>query len=123
MSTVRAHLPDADSGAVVYKSRRRQGLIVAGIVGLVLLPWSQSQQPDYETHIKPTFSKYVWELAPFLLLTIVMAVRAFRVRLVTTPEGIHVYRVLAHSFIPWTEVAGVEVHPSPTGKLAEVKLR
>ena len=69
-----------EQDAVVYRSRRRQLLIVAGMVALFVLLWAQTQQPDYETHVKPQFSKYVWELAPFLLLTVVMAIRAFRVR-------------------------------------------
>src|SRR5436190_16516582 len=125
MSTVRTHtpLPDETAGAVVYRSRRRQWLIAAGMLGLFVLLWSQTQQPDYETHVKPAFSRYIWELAPFLLLTVVMAVRAFRVRVVTTDEGVHLYRVLAHRFVPWSEVVGVEVHPTPSGKLAAVKLR
>ena len=46
------------------------------MIALFVLLWSQTQQPDYETHVKPAFSRYVWELAPFLLLTVVMAVRA-----------------------------------------------
>src|SRR2546423_10113618 len=123
MATVRTHSPDATTGAVVYRSRRRQWLIAAGLFGLFLLLWSQTQQPDYETHVKPTFSRYIWELAPFLLLTVVMAVRAFRVRVVTTDEGVHLYRVLAHRYVPWSEVVGVEVHPTPSGRLAAVKLR
>jgi hypothetical protein len=123
MTTVRTPLPDTAPDAVVYRSRRRQILIAAGMLGLFVLLWSQTQQPDYETHVKPAFSRYVWELTPFLVLAIVMAIRAFRVRLVTTADGIHVYRVLSHRFLRWTEVTGIEVHPTPTGKLAAVKLR
>src|SRR5437588_12858664 len=92
-----------DEQPAVYRSRRRQWLIAAGMLGLFVLLWSQTQQPDYETHVKPAFSRYIWELAPFLLLTVVMAVRAFRVRVVTTDEGVHLYRVLTHRFFPWTE--------------------
>ena len=123
MTSVRTPLPDATAGAVVYRSRRRQWLIAAGMIGLFILLWSQTQQPDYETHVKPTFSKYVWELAPFLVLTIVMAVRAFRVRVVTTAEGVHLYRVLGHRFVPWWELVGIEIHPTPSGRLTTVKLR
>src|SRR3954453_12408626 len=111
MTSVRTPLPDATAGAVVYRSRRHQWLIAGGIFGLFVLLWSQTQQPDYETHIKPAFGNYVWELAPFLLLTLVMAARAFRVRTVTTASGVHLYRVVGHRFIPWDDVAGVEVHP------------
>src|SRR5437899_956761 len=123
MVTVRTHLPDDTAGAVVYRSRRRQWLIAAGMFGLFVLLWSQTQQPDYETHGKPAFARSGWELAPFLLLTVVMAVRAFRVRVATTDEGVHLYRVLAHRFVPWPEVVGVEVHPTPSRRLATVKLR
>src|SRR5437660_10305987 len=96
MATVRTHAPDDTAGAVVYRSRRRQWLIAAGMLGLFVLLWSQTQQPDYETHVKPNFSRYIWELAPFFLLTVVMAVRAFRVRVGSTGEGVHLYGVLAH---------------------------
>ena len=108
---------------MTYRSRKRQWLIAASILGLFVLLWSQTQQPDYETGIRPRFGNYVWELAPFLALTLIMAVRAFRVRTVTTDDGIHLYRVLAHEYHPWTEVTGIEIHPSTTGKLAAVKLR
>jgi hypothetical protein len=108
---------------VVYRSRRRQLLIMGGMVALFVLLWAQTQQPDYETHVKPAFGRYVWELAPFLGLTIVMAVRAFRVRIVTTALALHLYRVLGHERLPWSEVVGFEVHPSPSGKLLTVKAR
>src|SRR6059058_4425511 len=98
MVTVRTHLPDDTAGAVVYRSRRRQWLIAAGMFWLFVLLWSQTQQPDYETHVKPAFSRYVWELAPFLLLTVVMAARSFRVRTVTTVSGVHLFRVVGHRF-------------------------
>jgi hypothetical protein len=108
---------------LVYRSRKRQWLIAAGMLGLFVLLWSQTQQPDYETHVKPAFSRYIWELLPFLVLSIVMAIRAFRVRTVTTADGIHLYRVLAHEYYPWSAIAGVELHPSPSGKIATIKLR
>ena len=107
----------------MYRSRRRQVLIMAGMVGLFVLLWAQTQQPDYETHVKPAFSRYVWELAPFLGLTIVMAVRSFRVRTVTTASALHLYRVLGHERFAWSEVTGFEVHPSPSGRLLTVKAR
>jgi hypothetical protein len=120
---MRTKTPMPTERAVVYRSRRRQWLIAAGMVALFLLLWSQTQQPDYETHIRPAFSRYIWELAPFVLLTVVMAVRAFRVRTVTGDDGVHLARVLTNEFHPWSEITGIEVHPTPSGKLVAVKLR
>jgi len=108
---------------VVYRSRRRQVLIMSSMVALFVLLWAQTQQPDYETHVKPAFSNYIWELAPFLLVTVIMAVRAFRVRIVTTDRALHVYRVLSHERLAWGEITGFEVHPSPSGRILVVKAR
>lgn len=108
---------------VTYVSKRRQIQVCLAIVGLYVATFSAVLEPDYVTHVRPKPSAYLWQVVPFALLTMVMAVRAFRARIVTTPSALHVYRVTSHEELAWADVRGFEVHRSPSGHFASVVAR
>ena len=106
-----------------YRSRQRQLLIAASIVGLYIATFSVVLEPDPATGIKIPATTYVWQLVPFALLTAFFGWRAMRVRLVTAPGGIKVYRVASREFLPWSTIRGFEIHESDTGRIVAVVAR
>jgi hypothetical protein len=106
-----------------YRSRRRQALISASIVALYAATFSIIFEPDPVTHLKPLPGDYLWQVVPFGIFTAVLAIRAFQVRLVTTPIGLTAYRVVGHESMPWAVVEGFERHTSPTGRTVAVVMR
>ena len=106
-----------------YRSRQRQLLIAASILGLYIATFSVVLEPDPATGIKVPASTYIWQLIPFALLTVFFGWRALQVRLVTTPDGIKVYRVVSREFLPWSTIRGFEVHESPSGRVVSVVAR
>jgi hypothetical protein len=117
-------LPHAnDDGTTVYRSGRRRALVAGSVVVAFLALFSITQEADPTTHVRPRPSEYLWQIVPFALLTLALAARALRTRLVATDNGLHVYRVTSHEFVPWQSVRAFEVHPSPTGRLTRVVAR
>src|SRR2546423_1684953 len=107
----------------MYRSRPRQLLIAASILGLYIATFSIVLEPDPVTHTKVPAATYMWQVIPFALLTLVLGWRAFRVRLVSTPEGLGVQRVVSREFLPWSTIRDFEVHESPSGRIVTVVAR
>jgi hypothetical protein len=110
-------------GETTYASRRRQVLICVAVLASFFATFGMVFEPDPVTHTKALPSQYLWELVPFAVLTLVMAARCFRARLVTTPNGLHIYRVTSDEELPWSDIRGFEVHRSPSGRLSPVVAR
>ena len=108
---------------LTYASRRRQLQVCLAVIGLYLVTFSVVFEPDYLTHTRPKPSAYLWQVVPFAVLTMIMAARAFRARIVTTPAALHLYRVTSHEELAWADVRGFEVHRSPSGRFASVVAR
>ena len=107
----------------VYRSRQRQLLLAASIVALYIATFSVVLEPDPVSHTMIHFGTYVWQLVPFAILTAFFGWRAFKVRVVTTPDGLGIQRVASREFLPWSTVRGFEVHPTPSGRLVTVVVR
>jgi|GEM_PF-3660065 len=110
-------------GTTLYRSRGRRLLVAGSVVLAFLVTLGLTQEPDPVTHTRSHPSEYLWLVVPFALLTLVLAARALRTRMVTTDNGLQLYRVTSHDFVPWERVAGFEVHPTPTGRMAAVVAR
>jgi hypothetical protein len=106
-----------------YASRRRQLLICLAVLAFFFSTFGMVFEPDPVTHTLAKPSQYLWELVPFAVLTLVMAARCFRARLVTTAASLQVWRVTSHEILPWSDVRGFEVHRSPSGRLAPLVAR
>jgi hypothetical protein len=106
-----------------YRSRQRQLLIAASIVALYVATFSVILEPDPVTHTKVHAGTYIWQVVPFALLTAFFGWRAFKVRLVTAPGGIKVYRVASREYLPWSTIRGFEIHDSTSGRIVAVVAR
>jgi hypothetical protein len=106
-----------------YASRRRQWLIALSVIGSFIATFGMVFEPDPVTHTLAKPSQYLWELVPVAVLTIVMAARCFRARVVTTATSLEVFRVTSQDVLPWSDVRGFEVHRTPSGRLAPVVAR
>jgi len=107
----------------VYRSRQRQLLIAASILAAYLATFSVLLEPDPVSHTKVGAGKYLWQVIPFALLTVVLGWRALKVRLVSSRDGLAAHRVATREFLPWSTVSGFEIHESPTGRVASVVAR
>ena len=108
---------------ITYVSRRRQVETGLFIVGLYLATFSVVLEPDYVTHTRPSPSAYLWQVIPFAGLTVYMAIRALKSRIVTTPRALHLHRVTLHEELAWADVRGFEVHRSASRYFASVVAR
>ena len=107
----------------VYRSRKRQLLIAASILAAYVATFSVILEPDPVSHTKVGPGKYLWQLIPFAVLTVVLGWRALQVRLVSSRDGLAVHRVASREFLPWSTVSGFEIHESSTGRIASVVAR
>jgi hypothetical protein len=93
------------------------------VVGSFVATFGVVFEPDPVTHTLAKPSQYLWELVPVAVLTLVLALRCFKARIVTTAATVEVYRVTSHEILPWSDVRGFEVHRSPSGRLAPLVAR
>jgi hypothetical protein len=86
------------------------------LVGLVValgVSFQQITQPDYNTHRKAPPGEWLWVVIPGLGFAALLAWRMLRTRVETSEEGLRVVRVLGGDEVPWSEVQGFEVRPTP----------
>jgi hypothetical protein len=115
-------LPD-DGPTRVYANRRRQWLYVFGLVAVFLCTLSLVFEPDPDTGLKPMPGDYLWVVIPGTILVAVLVWRAMKARIETDDRGVTVVRTVGHEFIPWSDVRGFEVHPSPSRQGSAVLVR
>jgi hypothetical protein len=106
-------IPTAEGDRRVYVSPNRRWLLAGSLVALFVGGSSLIFEKDPSTGLKPGPDDYLWVVIPFAILTAVLAWRAFKVRVVTDPNGIDVVRVVGHERVPWKRLRRFEVHPTP----------
>ena len=109
--------------ANLYRNRRHQWLVAAALVGITLVSLGVILEPDPETGLRPLPSDYLWVVIPALAMIAYLIWRAFQTRIVTSPHGIEVVRTVGRDAVPWAQVRGFEVHPSPSRWGFEVAIR
>ncbi|HEX3541634.1 MAG TPA: hypothetical protein VHT75_14470 [Acidimicrobiales bacterium] len=107
----------------VYVNRRRQWLYVIGIVGVYLSTVGMVFEKDPSTGIKPLPGDYLWVVIPGTIMVAVLAWRALKARIETDNRGIRVVRTVGQEFIPWSDIRGFEVHPTPSRQGSAVLVR
>jgi hypothetical protein len=115
--------PVVDGHQRVYVSRRRQLLLSAGLLGIFLATLSLVLEPDPETGIKPLPGDYLWVVIPGTIVLLVLLWRAAKARIETDGGGIDLFRVAGHEYVPWSDIRGFEVHPTPSRQGAAVRIR
>lgn len=107
----------------VYRARSHQLLLATGLVGVYLATLSLVFEPDPSTGIKPLPGDYLWVVIPGTILLAWMVWRALKARVETDPGGVDLIRTVGHEFIPWSDVRGIEVLPTPSRQGASVRIR
>jgi hypothetical protein len=107
----------------VYATRRRQLLIVASLVGIYVATVSLVFEPDPSTGIKPLPGDYLWVVIPGTIVLAVLIWRAMKARIETSDTGVDLVRVAGHESIPWSDIRGFEVHPTPGRQGFAVRIR
>jgi hypothetical protein len=115
--------PTIDGQQRVYVSRRRQLLLAAGLLAVFLATLSLVLEPDPETGIKPLPGDYLWVVIPGTIVLLVLVWRAMKARIETDSGGVDLFRVAGHEFVPWADVRGFEVHPTPGRQGSAVRIR
>jgi hypothetical protein len=105
--------PIVDGDRRSYATRARQLLLAGSLVALYLVSLTVIFEPDPATGLRPVASDYVWVVVPAAVLIAVLAWRSLKVRVVTDPGGLDVIRVVGHETVPWPDLRGFEVHPTP----------
>jgi hypothetical protein len=107
----------------LYRNRRHQWLVASALIGITLVSLGVILEPDPETGVRPLPSDYLWVVVPALVVVGYLIWRAFQSRIVTTTDGIEVVRTVGREAIAWSDIRGVEVHPSPSRWGFEVSVR
>ncbi len=105
--------PIVDGDQRTYARRGRQLLLAGSLIALYLGSLTLLFEPDPDTGLKPIPSDYVWVVVPGAILIAVLAWRARRARVVTSPSGTDIVRVVGHETVPWRSIRRFEVHPTP----------
>jgi hypothetical protein len=105
--------PIIDGDRRSYATRSRQLLLAGSLVALYLVSSTIIFEPDPATGLRPVASDYVWVVVPAAILIAVLAWRSLHVRVVTDSAGLDIIRVVGHETVPWRELRGFEVHPTP----------
>lgn len=115
--------PTVDGHPRVFVSRRRQLLLAGGLLAVFLATVGLVLEPDPETGIKPMPGDYLWVVIPGVIVLLILLRRAMKARVVTDDGGIDVFRVAGHEYVPWSDVRGFEVHPTPGRQGSAVRIR
>jgi hypothetical protein len=107
----------------VYRIPRRQAFFAVGVVVAFVVSASIIFEPDPSTGVLSKPSDYLWVLIPSALLALYLTVRAHRTRVETNPAGITMFHVMNSEHVPWAEVVGFEVHPTPSRRGSTVLAR
>jgi hypothetical protein len=107
----------------VYRIRRRQTFFTVAVVVSFAICASIVFEPDPSTGVLSKPSDYLWVLIPSAFLAAYMAWRAWRTRVETSPDGLTMHHEMNRQFVPWTEIVGFEVHPTPSGRGSTVLAR
>ncbi|MDQ6615921.1 MAG: PH domain-containing protein [Actinomycetota bacterium] len=107
----------------VYARRPRQLLIAGSLLGIFLATLSMVLEPDPSTGIKPLPGDYLWVVIPGAIMLAVLVRRAFRARIQTDAGGVELVRVAGHERLPWSDIRGFEVHPTPSRQGFAVRAR
>jgi len=105
--------PVHDLRRQVYATRRRQLLLAASLVAVYVATVSLVFEPDPSTGIKPLPGDYLWVVIPGTIVLAVLVWRAMKTRIETSDAGIDLFRVAGHEALPWSDIRGFEVHPTP----------
>jgi hypothetical protein len=107
----------------VYRIPRRQAFFAVGVVVAFLVCASLIFEPDPSTGVLSKPSDYLWVLIPSALLAVYLTARARRTRVETSPAGITMFHVMNSEHVPWADVVGFEVHPTPSRRGSTVLAR
>lgn len=115
--------PVVDGDRRIYLNRRRQLLIGGSILGIYLATLSQIFEPDPTTGMKPLPGDYLWVVIPGTIALFVLLWRTMKSRVESDERGVTMIRAAGRERVPWTDVRGFEVHPSPSRAGFAVRLR
>jgi hypothetical protein len=107
----------------VYADRRHQLTMAGSLVAAYFISVSVVLERDPTTGLVPTPDDYLWVVIPGTLLVIAFVVRAWRVRMETTPSQLVVHRVAGREVVPWAELSRFEVVPTPSRRGYSVAAR
>lgn len=107
----------------VYRIARRQVFFAVGVVVTFCVCASIVFEPDPSTGVLAKPSDYLWVVIPSALLALYLMVRAYRTRVETSSAGVTMFHVMNREHVPWTDIVGFEVHPTPSGRGSSVLVR
>ena len=107
----------------VYRLPRRQLFFAVAVVVSFCVCASIVFEPDPSTGVLTKPSDYLWVLIPSAFLALYMTWRAYHTRAETNPEGITMFHEMNREHVPWSEIVGFEVHPTPSGRGSTVYIR
>jgi hypothetical protein len=105
--------PVVDGERRSYATRARRLLLAGSLVAIYLVSLSVILEPDPDTGLTPVPSDYIWVVVPAAVLIAALVWRALKIRVTTDPGGLDVIRVVGHEAVPWRDLRGFEVHPTP----------
>lgn len=107
----------------VYRIHRRQLFFAIAVVVSFCVCASIVFEPDPSTGVLTKPSDYLWVLIPSAFFALYMTLRAYRTRAETSPEGVTMYHEMNHEHVPWSDIVGFEVHPTPSKRGSSVLIR
>jgi hypothetical protein len=105
--------PTVDGDRRRYATRARRLLLAGSLVALYLVSLSVILEPDPATGLRPVPNDYLWVVVPAAFLIAALVWRSLKVQVVTDQRGLDVIRVVGHEAVPWPDLRGFEVHPTP----------
>jgi hypothetical protein len=115
--------PLVEGNRRIYINRGRQLLIAGSMLGIFLATLTQVFEPDPATGMKPLPGDYLWVVIPGSIALVVLMRRAMKSRIETDDRGVELFRVAAHESLPWSDIRGFEVHPTPSRQGIAVRAR
>src|SRR5689334_10400600 len=97
----------------IHRLPRARWWMLLGLAVALAVSFQQITQPDYNTHHRATPSEWLWVVIPALGFAALLAWRMLRSHVETTADGVRIVRVLSTEDIPWSDIAGIEVRPTP----------
>jgi hypothetical protein len=107
----------------LYRLPRRQWFFAVGVIVAFLVCASIVFEPDPSTGVLAKPSDYLWVLIPSAILALYMTLRAYHTRVETSGEAITMFHVMNRECVPWSDVVGFEVHPTPSRRGSSVLAR
>jgi hypothetical protein len=105
--------PIVDGDRRSYATLARRLLLAGSLVLIYLVSLSVILEPDPDTGLRPVPNDYIWVVVPAGFLIAALVWRSLKARLVTDKRGLDVIRVVGHETVPWRDLRGFEVHPTP----------